>query len=615
MVGLTIGAICMLGGWLLAQRRDEKSGLPRKPFVRLGQWMALLGMGVAVLSLPPELAPATYTAALAVVLVYGLILVRGAGRLAIGWTSVAEIATACVGIGWTRPARVVWSVLAASGGLYLVTWWVEHGYAFPGLIGVATVLAPARWWLHDGRKREQTTTRIERALAGLHAGGAEWHKHESDQRGAPVRIHFNHVNNPLFVTYPLPPAWRSSGEEDLEDEVRARLAPWGYWLAHVNHGKRRVVTENVEPLPDMISYNGETATDTGDVALGRARLSRSAAKAKGQRYGTVTSFVWDARTAPHGLVVGTTGGGKSSIFRVIITTWCRNPEKRAILLDPKTTEFQLFRDRRNIMTVADSIESMTEVLRQVEAERRRRATLCQEHGVTAVWFLPRSKQPASWLVVIDEIMDYLDKSGGQSDQAKAENDLRAEALDLLIRGEQLARVGDIHYLIAGQRLDKKVVDGRVQNNSPLRILTSVAEAGSTERHMIGLQDVDPESATPGRGVARSVRLPESEVQFTFLNEGDLKQWLPANDAAAREWQALNAADTDPVDNEPQATSDIDDPDHYPPDKSTSNSDATQRDDSPANHKKNDEPTSNPDNLTTETDPELDPMQFFDPTTK
>lgn len=378
-------------------------------------------------------------------------------------------------------------------------------------------------------------------MAGALSGGQEWQSAEADLRGAPVRLRFDRDDRPARVSFRLPPGWKATSEEGLEGELRARLSPWGYWLATVDHAGRRVVADSVEPLPKMLPYNGETASDRGEVVIGLARLSRPAAATKGRQYGDVIPFVWDARAAPHGLIVGTTGAGKSSTFRVIITSWCRNARMRVILLDPKTTEFTLFEGRQGVMTVADTVGTMTETLRQVEAERVRRAALCKRYGVTAVWMLPPGLQPAPWLVVIDEIMDYLDKNAAQTERAKAENELRAEAQDLINRIDQLARVGDIHLLLAGQRLDRKVVDGRIQNNSPLRVLTGVGEAGTTERHMIGLQDVEPEIVTDGRGVAKSVKFPESEVQFTFLDEADLDGFLPMDDAAEREWAALMRA--------------------------------------------------------------------------
>lgn len=62
--------------------------------------------------------------------------------------------------------------------------------------------------------------------------------------------------------------------------------------------------------------------------------------------------------------------------------------------------------------------------------------------------------------------------------------------------------------------------------------------------MIALSEVEPESATPGRGVARTVGLPECEVQLTYLDEDDLDKFLPLDDTAEREWNALVNGETE-----------------------------------------------------------------------
>lgn len=623
MIGPALAALLALGGWMTAQTRDQND-LPRRGLVSLGQGMAGLGLLVGALTIPRALPPIAYAMTLASVLVVDLVLMRGAGRLAIGWTSAAEVVTSAVLLGWRQPTRAVWSLLTAAAGLALAAWLAGQGEPLGGLLGAGLALAPARWWLPAGAARERTRTGIEKALAGLLSGGLEWEGHEADLRGAPVKITFEGDATPARVSYPLPPSWKASSEENLEEDLRARLSRWGYWLTHVDASSRYAVAEAVEPLPTMLRYDGATATDRGEVVLGQARLSRQAARARGGRYGETLPFVWDARVAPHGLVVGTTGGGKSSTFRVIITSWCRNAGKRAILLDPKTTEFGLFSSRQGVMTVADTVESMTEALRQVEAERERRAALCKRHGVTAVWMLPEALRPPSWLVVIDEIMDFLDKSAAQTERAKAENELRAEAADLINRIDALARVGDIHLILAGQRLDRKVVDGRIQNNSPLRVLTGVAEAGSTERHMIGLQEVEPEIATPGRGVAKTVGLPECEVQLAYLDEDDLDGWLPKDDSASREWLSLIGGDagsesergTDP---EPRSENSENGDDKKPVNEDRSGPERGSKkrrdrdDDQDGTEQQPPEPGNDraPDVDDPDPDPEIDPLDFWE----
>lgn len=535
---LALGVVVIAAlGLVIAHQADAKTQQPVAIWVRVGTALILTSIVIAFAGLTTG-TPAQVPVGILATLLIGVPVVHAAARRAIGWSSFIEIAISALFLAWVKPARALASTLCGVAGLGVAAWLSGQDEPLAVLAGCLVVLAPARWHVRNAYRRESARTGIERALAGVMVGGLEWESDEADLRGAPVRVRFDADARPVSVTHPLPPRWDTSSTEKLEEEIQKRLEVWGYWLVQIDPSKRGAVAQNVDPLPTRIDYAGETASERGEVVLGMARLSRVAAKTLGRVYGEVCAFIWDARVSPHGIVVGTTGGGKSSVFRVIVTSWCRGRRRRAILLDPKTTEFGLFRGRRGVMVVADTVESMTAVLRQVEEERVRRAALCKTHGVTAVWLLPKALRPASWLIVVDEIVDYLATSAAQTDRAQAENTLRAEAQDLINRIDALARVGDIHVLLAGQRLDRKIVDGRIQNNSPLRILLGVSEAGSTERHMVGLQEVEPETAVPGRGVAKSVRMPESEVQFTYLEEDDLDLWLPRDSTAEREWLDL-----------------------------------------------------------------------------
>lgn len=537
LIGPMLASVLLVGGWFVAGSRDEHK-LPRRGLVGLGQWMSMAGFVLGLLAIPPALGATRYAIALTILLLVGVALVRGAGRNSVGWTSTAEVVTSAVLLSWRTPRRILSSLLSGLAGIGVAVWLAGNSWPLAGLLGGLIALAPARWWMRAGYAREKARTGMEKAMAGVLSGGEEWDGRSAALRGAPAKVSFRNDSEPDSVTYPLPPSWREKETEALEEDMRARLATWGYWLTKVDASKRAATAENVEPLPNMIAYKGETASDRGEVILGLARLSRRASRALGGTYGQVVKFLWDTRVAPHGLVVGTTGGGKSSTFRVIISSWCRHPNKRVVLLDPKDVEFELFRGRRNVLTVAQTVEEMTDALRQVNAEYNRRKELCKKYGVTAVWNLPKEVQPTSWLVITDEVMDFLDKSPVNSDEAKALNDLRAEAIDIFNRFFMKARVMDIHGLLAGQRLDKSVLTGRIQNNAPLRVLTSVTEAGSSERYMIGLQEIEPESAVAGRGVLKSVRFPESEVQLTFLDEDELDRWLPMDDRAEREWEMM-----------------------------------------------------------------------------
>ena len=282
---------------MTAQTRNQ-NGLPRRGLVSLGQTMAAVGLLLGVLTVPLDLSSHTYAGALATVLVVGMLLVRGAGRLSVGWTSAAEVVTSAVLLGWRRPTRAVWSLLTAAAGLALGAWLAGRGEPLAGLLGAGLTLASARWWLPQGAARERARTGVERAMAGALSGGLEWDAAEAAQRGAPVRVRFEGDATPVRVTAPLPPAWKAASEEDLSSEVNSRLGEWGTpWVVAVNHSERRLIVIRRGPA--------------GDGALRRrtpCRMRRRSASAGSARLllaglgGWVpVPFYWDAADSPSGL--------------------------------------------------------------------------------------------------------------------------------------------------------------------------------------------------------------------------------------------------------------------------------------------------------------------------
>lgn len=116
--GLMGATAIMLMGWLIAQSRDDKSQ-PIRSRVSIGQGMASLGLVAGLLTLPTDLPPTTYSVGLVLVLLWGLVMIRGAGRLAVGWTSMAEVLTSAAGLAWVRPGRALWSAVCLGAGLWV----------------------------------------------------------------------------------------------------------------------------------------------------------------------------------------------------------------------------------------------------------------------------------------------------------------------------------------------------------------------------------------------------------------------------------------------------------------------------------------------------------------
>lgn len=251
-------------------------------------------------------------------LVLGVALLRAAGTQAVGWTSAAEASTSAVLMGWTTPLRAVWATLAACGGIALAWWLQMTSEPLPGLLGALLVAAPARWHLVPAWRRERARTQIERAVAGIPRGGPEWNAALADLRGAPCRIRFGRDGLPARVAFSLPPAWSASQQDDLREEVRARLSEWGRpWSVVVN---RAVAESWRSALPRCLSGSPsrETAPGSGSPATHRP-LAMYLREGQDGRSGEHRPVFWDPdATDPHCLVGGRTKSGKSIGLRLLV---------------------------------------------------------------------------------------------------------------------------------------------------------------------------------------------------------------------------------------------------------------------------------------------------------
>lgn len=521
-VGLMTAAVLMLGGWMLAQSRDEH-GQPRTGTTRLGTLLTAAGLLLGVLAVPRSLPPLTYAALLAGVLLTGVLLLRGAARMAIGWTSVAEVFTTAAALAWASPRRALVAALSVGSGLSLAAVVAGEGSPLAGLLGALLVLAPARWWLRQAWRRETARTGVERAMAGALAGGIEWDGSEAALRGAPVHIRFDPSGSPVRVSAPLPPAWSGAAEERLVAELGRRLSEWGSpWVAVVDHSKRRVAASRGEPLPEAVSYGGQRP-DGMKLPLGMARISPEAAAAGVGRVGEISPFYADLADSPSGLIVGSMGGGKSVLVRLIILMWCRWIGE-AFLLDPKRVEFSIFRGRQGVRIVATSLEEIAAVFAQAEAEMQRRYALMEQEGVQHVNGLHEPLPPL--LIVCDEAFELFAKNPGSDEQIKAENVLRAQCAASARSLAALGRAAGIHLILLAQRADAEVVAGSLQNNLLFRALLRPLSAGSTARNMIGMTEVEVSGNPKGRAVMKTAVWPESEVQVFYVDAADLDRWLP-----------------------------------------------------------------------------------------
>lgn len=73
------------------------------------------------------------------------------------------------------------------------------------------------------------------------------------------------------------------------------------------------------------------------------------------------------------------------------------------------------------------------------------------------------------MIVIDEVAELLDRSGGKSDEAKEQDEIRDEISAIFESIARLGRAMGVHMIYATQRNDAKLISGQVRNNTGARV--------------------------------------------------------------------------------------------------------------------------------------------------
>lgn len=508
IIGPALAAVLLLGGWMTAQTRDEH-GLPRRSLVSLGEGLAALGLLLGVLVVPLTLPPETYAPALAAVLLVGLVLVRGAGRLAIGWTSAAEIVTSAVGLGWRRPVRALWSLLALCAGLLLAVWLAGQGEPLAGLLGAAVALSPARWWLPWGAARERARTGIEKAVAGMWSG-AEWDSHEAEHRGAPIRTRFRDDEQPCLVSAPLPPSWRASSLESDRAELRERLSDWGTpWAVEMDSSRRRIRAALCEPLPTRWVIPKDRSWEWIDKHK-PSPLALYLGEAQDANSGAAFPLWWDPDASdPHALFGGKTKSGKTVGLRLLVAQAIARGWG-VIIADPKGVDFVWAGRLPGVRYFpgVNCLDGLTEAVGEMKERQdwlSRQLWTGRDGADEEGDLLKVPGQPyRPCLVIVDEAAEMAGL-GDKDDRAQT-----AERLSSLAR---LSRFAGMICAFATQRPDVKFLSGETKANLGTRVL--YGSAGPTLTNMVlDMASKDLAKLTAGvRGRGRAVITEGNALEF------------------------------------------------------------------------------------------------------
>lgn len=183
----------------------------------------------------------------------------------------------------------------------------------------------------------------------------------------------------------------------------------------------------------------------------------------------VSGKAWfaDLSRAPHMLVAGATGSGKTVSLNAIICSllYQHTPETlRFIMVDPKRVELPLYDGIPHLMTpVITDVPRTVNALKWCIAEMERRFDALAKAGRRDIASYNKgAEEKMPWIVfVVDELADLMAAAGAEIEAG-------------VIRLAQMARAVGIHLILATQRPSVDILTGLIKANVPTRLAFSVA---------------------------------------------------------------------------------------------------------------------------------------------
>ena len=285
---------------------------------------------------------------------------------------------------------------------------------------------------------------------------------------------------PTITLYEITPAEgvRISKIRNLEDDIALSLSALGIRIIAPIPGKGAIGIEvpNANPriVPMQSILNSKKFQETTmelPIALGK----------------TITNevFMVDLAKAPHMLVAGATGQGKSVGLNAIVTSllYKKHPaELKFVIVDPKKVEFSVYTpiERHFLAKLPDGedaiitdVSKVVQTLNSLCVEMDTRYDLLRKAGCRNIKeynakFISRQLNPEKGHRFMPYIVIIIDEFGDLIMTAGKEVELP------ICRIAQLARAVGIHAIIATQRPTTNIITGTIKANFPARVAFRVA---------------------------------------------------------------------------------------------------------------------------------------------
>ncbi|MEK4565168.1 FtsK/SpoIIIE domain-containing protein [Alkalihalobacillus sp. FSL R5-0424] len=280
------------------------------------------------------------------------------------------------------------------------------------------------------------------------------------------------------------------------------------WLFHAQFGenielfranKQFTLSVYTSSLPNALTYDYEAILPS----LKGLRVPIVCGKGRTNKY-----FSYDLTEHPHLLLAGTTGSGKSTQLRSVLSTLIKHmaPDHLEMYLgDLKRSEFHAFRNIAHVKSVSTRVEELAVILAKVDKEMKRRGDLLDKHEETHTHDLPEDVRPPYLIVCIDEVV-----------LLKKEKKLMKTIEDISSIGRALG----VFLILSMQRGDADVLDGKLKNNLTVRMgFRHTDGVNSRITGTPGAEDIS--RSTPGRFLLKLDELTELQSPYLTLPEAKL----------------------------------------------------------------------------------------------
>lgn len=235
--------------------------------------------------------------------------------------------------------------------------------------------------------------------------------------------------------------------------------------------------------------------------------------------------ILDITKAPHILIAGETGGGKSVCLNTLLNSllFRATPNRlRLLMVDTKRVELSAYEGLPHLLApIAKDGQAALQVVKNLNDLMRSRYEKMNSEAVSNIEQLPPDKALPHICLVIDELADLMLMC-------------KDEAEPLLVSIAQLGRAAGIHLILATQRPTVNVVTGLLKANLPCRIALQTA----SNRDSMTILDHKGAERLTGRGDAllkTPDKVEERRIQIAYICRADINavcEWWRNNGITA-----------------------------------------------------------------------------------